>query len=131
MNSIAPMSTPRVGCPTSRIFGIALDLARQHDLLLIAAGEIGGLEQRRARADVEGLHLLLGVGYDRAAAIEETLAVNRLAMKSEHRALAGFERHDKPDAMAIFGHVPDAEQPLHVWIALLRRHWLAFDQDLA
>jgi hypothetical protein len=56
MNSIAPMSTPRVGCPTSRL-GIALDLARQHDLLLIAAGEIGGLQQRRARPDVEGFHL--------------------------------------------------------------------------
>ena len=46
---------------------IALDLARQHELLLIAAGEIGGLEQRRARPDVEGLHLLVGVGDDRAA----------------------------------------------------------------
>ena len=33
--------------------------------------------------------------------------------------------------MAIFRHVTDAEQPLHVRIALLRRDGLAFDQDLA
>ena len=117
--------------PDEQDLGIAFDLARQHELLLIAAGEIGGLEQRRARPDVEGLHLLVGVGDDRLAVIEETLAVNRLAMKPEHRALAGFERHDEPDAMAIFRHVPDAEQPLHMRIALLRRDRLAFDQNFA
>ena len=33
---------------------LMIDFARQHQLLLIAAGEIGGLEQRIARADVEG-----------------------------------------------------------------------------
>ena len=36
--------------PDQQDFGIALDFARQHDLLLIAAREIGGLEQRRAAA---------------------------------------------------------------------------------
>ena len=95
--------------PDQQDLGIALDLARQHDLLLVAAGEIGGLEQGRARADVERLHLLLGVGHDGAAPVEETLAVDRLAMKAEHRAFAGFERHDEPDAMAILRHMPHAE----------------------
>src|SRR6202042_405272 len=88
-------------------------------------------QQRRAAPDGERLHLLVGVGDDRLAVIEETFAVNRLAMKSEHRALAGFERHDEPNAMAIFRDVPDAEQPLRVWIALMRRDGLAFDKDLA
>src|SRR5271165_4186693 len=56
---------------------VALDLAREHELLLIAAGEIGGLEQRRARPHVEGLHLALRVGYDRLAIIEGAPAVHR------------------------------------------------------
>ena len=96
--------------PDEQDFGIAFDLARQHDLLLIAARKIGGLEQRRAWPDVEGVHLLFGVGYDRLAAIKEAFAVDRLTMKSEHRAFAGFERHDEPDAMPIFRHVTDAEE---------------------
>ncbi len=37
--------------------GVALDLARQHDLLLIAAGELRGLQPRRLRAHVVMLHL--------------------------------------------------------------------------
>ena len=40
--------------PDEQDFRIALDLAREHDLLLVAAGEIGGLEQGRRRPDVEG-----------------------------------------------------------------------------
>ncbi len=42
--------------------------------------------------------------------VEEAFAVDRLAVKSEHRAFAGLERHDEPNAMAIFRHVPDADQ---------------------
>jgi len=42
-------------------------------------------------------------------------------MKSEHRALAGFEGHDESDAMAILRHVSHAAQPFHVRIALARR----------
>ena len=42
MNSIAPMSTPRVGWPTSEEIGVAVQLAGEHDLLLVAARERGG-----------------------------------------------------------------------------------------
>ena len=52
-------------------------------------------------------------------------------MKAEHRAFARFERHDEPDAVAILGHMADPQEPLHVRVALGRRHRLAVDQDLA
>src|SRR5271168_466278 len=65
--------------------GIAVDLAREHDLLLVAAGEIGGLEQRRPRADVVGLHLRRLVRDDRPSVEQHALSIDRLLMKAEHR----------------------------------------------
>ena len=56
MNSIAPMSTPRVGWPTSSTCGSRQRLARQHQLLLVAAGELGRAQQRVARPHVVALH---------------------------------------------------------------------------
>ena len=38
-NSIAPTSRPRVGCAAISTRRVAVDLAREHDLLLVAAGE--------------------------------------------------------------------------------------------
>jgi hypothetical protein len=55
MNSMAPISTPRVGWPTAGA-RVAVDLAGQHDLLLVAAREslragsigFGGRTSKRA-----------------------------------------------------------------------------------
>ena len=117
--------------PDQEDLGIALDLARQHDLLLIAAGEVGGLEQRRRRPDVEGLHLPLRVGDDRPAIEQHALAVHRLLMEAEHRAFARLERHDEADAMAVLRHVADADEALGARIALHMRQRLAVDEDFA
>ena len=51
-NSIAPTSRPRVGCAAMSTLRVALDLAREHDLLLVAAGERRGARlsgRRRGR----------------------------------------------------------------------------------
>ncbi len=46
--------------------GSALHLARQHDLLLVAAGEIGGLQPRIRRADIVFLRCCsIGILADR------------------------------------------------------------------
>jgi hypothetical protein len=44
-----------------------LDLAGQHDFLLVAAGEFRRFEARRGRADVVGLHPGGAIGDHRAA----------------------------------------------------------------
>ena len=41
-NSIEPTSTPRVGCAATSSAQLAAQLAREHDLLLVAAGELAG-----------------------------------------------------------------------------------------
>ena len=51
--------------------GIALHLAGEHDLLLVAAGEIGGLQPRVGRADVELLHLRRAASATIASTVEE------------------------------------------------------------
>ena len=50
-------------------------------------------------------------------------------MEAKHRALAGLERHDEPDAVAVLGDVADADQSLVVGIALRGRERVAVDQD--
>src|ERR1700677_1768837 len=89
--------------------GISLDLAREYDLLLVAAREIGGLEQRGAGTDVVGLHLPRLVRDDRLAVEQHALAVQGFVLEAEHRALASLERHHEAYAVAILGHVTDAE----------------------
>ena len=53
MNSVAPMSTPRVGWDATRSLGLGGQLPGHHRLLLVAAGQ--GVRRRvlRRRADVE------------------------------------------------------------------------------
>jgi hypothetical protein len=53
MNSMAPMSTPRRGLADEEEVGAALDLARDHDLLLVATREALRGKERVRRAHVE------------------------------------------------------------------------------
>ena len=57
-NSIAPTSRPRVGCAAMRTSGLPADLARDDDLLLVAARERRGRRLRAAAAHVELLQQL-------------------------------------------------------------------------
>ena len=61
MNSIAPTSTPRVGCAASSTVKSRAHLARDDDLLLVAARERARRQRRRRRADVERRDLLARV----------------------------------------------------------------------
>src|ERR1700722_6257846 len=110
---------------------VALDLARQHDFLLIAPREIRRLEEGGARTDVERLHLLRLVGDDGGAVKQQAASVNLVILEAEHRALAGLERHDEAHAMAILGHVRNAERA-HAFRALpIRRRQFAIEEDFA
>ena len=59
-NSIAPTSSPRVGCAAMRTRGSRIDLAGDDDLLLVAAGERPRRRPRAAAAHVELLQELHG-----------------------------------------------------------------------
>ena len=86
----------------------ALDLARQHDLLLVAAGEFAGLEPRRRRADVVARHLAREV-RDHPAVIEErTIAEGGVVGEAERRALEGREGRNEPGAQPVLRHVQQA-----------------------
>ena len=73
---MAPISTPRVGWPTMQQVGVVLHLARQHQLLLIAAGE--GLAAFRSAIGVAGRRIFCifseaDVRLDPALGIQEAV----------------------------------------------------------
>ena len=54
ISSLAPTSMPRVGSSRMRMIGIRREPARQHHLLLVAAGELSCLVVRARGLDPEG-----------------------------------------------------------------------------
>ena len=91
MNSIAPISTPRVGCPTRSTERIALHLPRQHDLLLVAAGEVCRLQPAVRRADVVLFDLLARIVAHRADVEERPSTEAPVAVIAERGVLPFLE----------------------------------------
>ena len=99
------------GLPDQEEIGIAVELAGQHDLLLIAARERRGGEDSAPRADVVLRHLTFPARCDRRAAQPDRAVVGGLVVIAEDGALARHERDDEAHAMAVLGHVGQAEAP--------------------
>lgn len=126
---MAPISTPRVGWPISRAFWVALDLAGDDDLLLVAAGEIGGLQPRIRRADIVFLDLLDGI-LAHGVEIEHAAApVFAVAMIAEHGILIFLELEDEAHVMAIFRNMSKAKVTEGCGIGVADR--LAVQKDFA
>ncbi len=107
MNSIAPMSTPRVGWPTSSTRGWARPRAR--------ARASAGCRRRTwrcagaaRRAHVVSLHHLRGVGAHRRMAASSRAAVARAALVAEHGRFPGREGQHQAAPVAVFGHMGEA-----------------------
>jgi len=55
---------PARGLADEEDFRVMLDLSRQHDFLLVAAGEFGGPKRGIARPDIVEIHFFRGMGLD-------------------------------------------------------------------
>ena len=106
-NSIAPTSRPRVGCAAISTFGSRVDLAREHDLLLVAAGE-----RRRARLRAAAAHVELlqqpSCTRDEAAREEPAeLRVGLVAVVVQRDVLGERELEHEPAPLPVLGDVPE------------------------
>ena len=111
MNSIAPMSTPRVGWPTSRTFGLARHLARQHQLLLVAAGEVRRAQAgQRAAARRSAPSAWRNVAPTAPCVHQVAAAERRHARDSRASTVLGRrERRHHALAQAVLRHMREAE----------------------
>ena len=88
---------------------VALHLAGDDDLLLVAAGEVGGLEVAGRRADVEALDRGAREVADRGAVEREGRALEALlALVAEAGVLPLGEGHDEAAPVPVLRHVGDA-----------------------
>ena len=102
---MAPMSTPAGGLAHEQHQGIALDLPGEHQLLLIAAGECGGVLTRVGGPHVESVHLFHRIAGDRGPVEQRPALIASIVVIAEDGGFAGLEGQDEAHAPAILGHV--------------------------
>ena len=100
---------------------IALHLAGQHDLLLVAAGKVRGLQPAVRRTDVIGLDLGLGVAAHGVAVEQRPPGEARIALVAENGVLVFLEGQDEAHMVAILRHMGAAHAADLGRIDLLRR----------
>src|SRR5262249_40569583 len=93
------------GLSNEQEVGVPVELARQHDLLLVPAREGRGREQPVPGPDVILGDLTLEARGDGGAVQDDEAVVHAVGVVSEDRTLAAGERNDEPHAMAVLGHV--------------------------
>ena len=105
-----PTSSPRVGCATTSSFELLGQLARDHDLLLVAAGQVPDRHVDAGRAHVEAPRPARArVVGDRAAPRSTPRRERRAAVAVEHEVVGDRERRDQTVLAAVLGHVADAQ----------------------
>ena len=119
-NSIEPTSRPRVGCGHDQQLQRPGQLAGEHDLLLVAAGQRAGARRvDRRGAHVELLDPLAGVARDRGSGrSDRPVRERRLVVQVEDQVLGDGEVADQAVVQPVLGHVADAR-------ARGRRRWTA------
>ena len=105
--------------------GIALDLARQHDLLLVAAGEVGGLQPRIRRPHVVSASICR---WQRSRTLRRGPAgrpvIGRIVVVAEDRRFrCARRRSTRPIALAVLRHMGEPAPPRSSrgFVALRRR----------
>ena len=102
--------------------GIALNLARENNLLLIATREILRGQIRIGRAYIEALHFRGGFGLDRRIVHKKSVGLMRqIAVLAENGGFPSHKVHDQTFALAILGHVGNAIGPPRLSIAIRAR----------
>ena len=108
MNSMLPTSRPRVGWSRTSRLQVAGELARDDDLLLVAARQRGRLGVGRGRPDVERLDPFLGRRRDRGVVAQEPARVRRAVVAGQDEVVGDAEGQDEAEPMAVGGNVGDA-----------------------
>ena len=110
MNSIEPTSTPRVGCAATRSDELAAQLAREHDFLLVAAGQRAdrALDAPGARTS-NSRELLVGeLGDVAEPQIVPPRTKGAPFVRSRMRFSAIVNAPTSPSSCAVLGHEADA-----------------------
>ena len=89
----------------------AAHLAADHDLLLVAAGEMRRAQPGQRRAHVEILHDAPDACHDGRAVRQRASVVAPVPVVAEDAALGGFEGGDEAHALAVFRDVAQAHPP--------------------
>ena len=122
--------------PTRRLadqqqVGVALDLAGDHDLLLVAAREILGRQIRVRRAHVETLDLAHGVGADRGIVHHQPVLEFGRVVIAEGHVFPGGEIHDQPLDLTVLGDMADAGMTPRPCVRAFQGQGLALQRNLA
>ena len=99
---------PAGGLADEQHVRIAVELARDDDLLLVAAGEGVRAQQRIRRAHVELVHLPPGGGDDVPPVHEDGAVVGAVVVVAQDRGLVGREGRDQTHALPVLRHVAQA-----------------------
>ena len=99
---------PAGGLADEQHVRIAVELAGNDDLLLVAAGECGAAQQRIGRAHVELVHLAPGGGDDVSPVHEDGPVVGGVVVVAQDRGLVGREAADQAHALPVLRHVAQA-----------------------
>ena len=91
--------------PDEKQIGVALHLARQNQLLLVAARKVLGCQFRVWRTHIKAFDLALGVLNDRGVVHEGPALVGWVTMIAEYGIFPCGELHDQPLALAVFRHM--------------------------
>src|SRR5205085_11567481 len=86
----------------------AVELARGHERLLVAAGEVAGGRERRRRADVESGDELARFFAAAGAIDERSAGVGRVALVAEGEVFFDAQGEAERAAVAVLGQMHDA-----------------------
>src|SRR6185437_15527248 len=112
--------------------GVMLHLARQNDLLLVAAGKARRLEPRIGRTHVEFLHTLQRLLARRGDVEQSAFGIGSIVLIAEDAVFPFFELHHEALALAVLGNVRETcgARPCRTIVALERER-AAIDDDIA
>ena len=132
MNSMAPMSTPRVGWPTSSRSG-SCSISRASTIFCWLPPEKAAVRRAGLRGRTSNAASPLAAVDDLAAVQQDAAPLQvGIVLVAEDRVLVGGEAADQAHALAVLGHVGDAPAAQHARqrAAVVGRHGLAVDQHL-
>jgi hypothetical protein len=120
------------GLPHHEHIGVLFHLARQNDLLLVATGEIGGLEPWIGRPDVERLHPLGRLCSRRGDVEYGAAAISGIVLIAEDTVLPFLKLNHQALGLTILGNMGEAGQPGAMRaIITLERQDVAIEHDVA
>ena len=113
MNSVAPTSTPRVGCSAISSRRLVREFARDHDLLQVAAGERADGRARSLRSGCRTRRISARArAGDRRRVDQPAARERRPALEAHRQIVGGAGRERGADGGAILGDIGEARRAM-------------------